>query len=76
MPLERASAERFFPMSSRMRTAMHQVSKVATNAIPTPTETGLWYFLWVPFRLAVRAARTRIHSKPFTKYEYSDVQHR
>src|SRR5580692_11024957 len=47
-----------------MRTATDHVRRVATHPIPTPTETGRRYFLSAPLRLAVTAARTRMHSKP------------
>ena len=40
------------------------VTSVATNAVPTPAATGRLYFASTPLKLAVRAVKTRMVSKP------------
>ena len=47
-----------------IRTAMSQVIRVATKAMPAPAATGRRYARFFPVMLAVIAASTRMHSRP------------
>ena len=59
-----------------MPTAMNQVIKVATNAMPAPAITGRRCDCFSPIMLAMIAVSTSTHSKPFAKNEHGNVEDR
>src|SRR6267154_4145942 len=63
----RSSADMLSLREPTIRTAMHHVIKVATNARPAPKATGRRCTRFGPVILAVIAANTRMHSNPSRK---------
>src|SRR5437016_8406969 len=60
----RSSADMLSLSEPTIRTAIHHVIKVATNAKPAPKATGRRCVRFGPVMLAVIAAKTSMHSNP------------
>src|SRR5271163_1953139 len=60
----RFRAETLAERSLTMPTAMNHVTSVATKPTPTPAAIGRRFAWFAPIMLAVRAERTRMHSRP------------